>query len=119
MRDNTYNGWTNYETWAVALWIDNDYSSYRYWQEQARRQHSEATSSELVSKGTYTIAESARHALAAQLKVEITDASPLTDATLYADLLSAAFDEVDWYEIAEHFLGDLVEPEAQSANTAE
>lgn len=25
-----YNGWTNYETWNVALWMDNDESSYQY-----------------------------------------------------------------------------------------
>lgn len=24
----TYNGWTNYETWNVALWLDNDQESY-------------------------------------------------------------------------------------------
>ena len=25
-----YNGWTNYETWNVALWLDNDYESYQF-----------------------------------------------------------------------------------------
>ena len=29
----TYNGWTNYETWNVALWINNDQGLYDVAQE--------------------------------------------------------------------------------------
>lgn len=25
----SYNGYTNYETWNVSLWIDNDYEVYK------------------------------------------------------------------------------------------
>jgi len=29
LQDTTYNGWTNYETWNVALWIQNFYDLAR------------------------------------------------------------------------------------------
>lgn len=29
MNENTYNGWANYETWNVALYIQNDYTLYK------------------------------------------------------------------------------------------
>ena len=28
LMDTTYNGWTNYETWNVALWLQNDEGLY-------------------------------------------------------------------------------------------
>ena len=28
MVNETYNGWSNYETWNVALWLQNEFSFY-------------------------------------------------------------------------------------------
>lgn len=36
MEDTTYNGWTNYQTWNVALWIGNVEGLYN----EARRSYS-------------------------------------------------------------------------------
>ena len=36
IEDTTYNGWENYETWNVALWIGNDEGLYNL----ARRSYS-------------------------------------------------------------------------------
>lgn len=29
MSDDTYNGWTNWDTWSAALWLGNDEPAYR------------------------------------------------------------------------------------------
>jgi len=37
MKNDNYNGWKNYQTWNVALWINNDESLYRLLVEYSRR----------------------------------------------------------------------------------
>ena len=36
MTNKEYNGWYNYETWLVNLWMDNDQAEHEYWREVAR-----------------------------------------------------------------------------------
>ena len=36
MSDTTYNGWPNYQTWNVMLWLDNDEGAYNYYVQRAR-----------------------------------------------------------------------------------
>lgn len=84
----SYEGWKNYETWCVKLWIDNEQGAYEYWREQTR---------EVGADGASTLAR--------QLKGEFEDMAPELDG-MWADLMSAALSEVDWYEIAEAMIGD-------------
>ena len=94
-----YNGWTNYETWNVKLWIDNEEGSYRYWQAQARgaiRKNSDK--------------DDATYDLAKQLEQEHYDNMPELNGT-YLDLLNGSLREVNWGEIAHSLIDDNWEDE--------
>lgn len=101
--DSSYNGWTNYETTVVKLWMDNDESSYLYWQERTAEAWQEAEH----GGSHYTTDRSirARILLAEQLQAEHEDTAPTVNG-VYADLLNAALAEVDWHEIADSLLTD-------------
>jgi hypothetical protein len=104
--EKRYNGWTNYETWVTALWLDNDYATQCYWRQATQECKSTAGLAQQVKQGYWTAEEAARFTLADRLKEEVTDAAPIAEASLYADLLGAALEEVDWREIADHYLAD-------------
>jgi len=80
-----YNGYTNYQTWNVALWIDNDEGMYDY-------AHEMAAELEKPSR------------IADWLKDYIEELNPVTDASMFSDLMGHALASVDWYEIAENLL---------------
>ena len=119
MTDKAYNGWTNYETWAVSLWLDNEQGSYNYWREQAEEHCKAAPTCPQVLNGIWTTKETAKFNLADQLREEIRDGAPLGEADMYSDLLGAALDEVNWQEIAENWLIDLIEPAAEKQEKTE
>ena len=93
-----YQGWTNYETWTVNLWLENEESEYNYWQEQAaavKREYKE---------------DEQEFALADMLKDSTEEGAEdaLNEASVYSDLLGAAISEVNFGEIAKGLL-DAVE----------
>lgn len=95
--DTTYNGWTNYETWLVKLWQDNDQGDYYFWQEQAE---------ECVRVDGK---DSAGCSLADIMKEYYEErASELVGVTgFWTDLLGAALCSVNWREIAEHWVDEV------------
>lgn len=103
-----YNGWTNYETWAVKLWIDNEEPSYIYWRDCAKQAWDKAEDGYPLSYFNKT--ENAQTTIANVLKDEIEEANPLTDqASMFSDLMNAALSEVNWYEIATSLIEDAKE----------
>jgi hypothetical protein len=101
----TYNGWTNYETWNVALWLSNDEGTYNYTRERADEIKASASEHHNVPS-IWTEDEAARFELADWLKEYVEESAPDLGASMFADLLNAALSDVDWAEIAENILGE-------------
>jgi hypothetical protein len=78
--DKSYNGWSNYETWCVKLWLDNEEGSQRDMERIATHARTEYEG-------------------AADLKSYVQDMMPELGGTLWGDLLNSALDEVNWQEI--------------------
>lgn len=79
------NGYANYQTWAVCLWLDNEQDSQREAKRIANKSWSKYDN------------ESA-------LKTWVReDLMPDLGASLASDLLNGALSEVNWSEVQEHF----------------
>lgn len=111
MSDAKYNGWTNYETWAVKLWMDNEAGSQGYWQDMAK--DAWEMTRENHPNRFMNHADNARNELASSIKDAYEDENhPVflaSNGTVYADLLNAALSEVNWSEIAQSLLDDYIE----------
>ena len=94
-----YNGWTNYETWNVALWLDNDQGTYEMMREWAVEVWGGVKDTMVVSY--LTREERAIRLLADLIQEWVEDNNPLKEgASMYSDILSANLHEVNWGEIA-------------------
>ena len=81
---SSYNGWSNYETWVVNLWLN----------ENERSQQVLLTAQDISSQA-YEQANWLRERLSLQLDDEI------ETPCLWQDLLRHAFGQVDWLEIVQ------------------
>lgn len=84
-----YNGWTNYETWAFSIWIDND----------------ESLRNEMIEQIEQAVEnDDPINSLTDLLKEFIQESMPELKG-VYLDLLQSAIDEINFREIAENLLG--------------
>lgn len=106
MTDETYNGWKNYPTWVVNLWLSNDEGLYVHAREMAQTAIRVSPLDENVTK-IWTAEEAARYRLADTFKSWVSDElAPDLGASFAADLLGYALGEVDWDEIASAWIQD-------------
>lgn len=103
--DTRYNGWTNYETWLIKLWMDNEQGSNEYWEEMATECMTYAIDNESDAE---TVKDAARNSLAERIHDEheyYVDEIGLTG--FMADLMNSSLSRVDWREIAEHYVDEI------------
>ena len=89
MSDNTYNGWTNYETWQASLWLDQ----YGYYSLQLDRWEDDGEMPQLDSDDVYTFIEEI-----------VLEKAP---EGLMGDIVTGWLSSVNWSEIANHYNSDL------------
>lgn len=104
-----HNGWTNYETWLVALWIDNEQATYLERRDRAAFFWIEARPSPGVSKMDAAVA-----GLSEWLEETVKGRAPDLGASIWADLMNAAICEVNWREIARSWI-DEAKADAEAA----
>lgn len=85
--ESRYNGWSNYETWAVNLWLTDDEGIYECIKEWAR----EALQQDIDN----------RSSAADHIKKFVDEMMPEMKPSLFSDLLQHAIGRVDWHEIAD------------------
>lgn len=88
-----YNGWSNYETWNVNLWLTNDEYIYESIMEELSPDMEDYEVGNII-------------------ECFVDNMNPIADqASLFTDLLGSALHEVDYSEIGTSFLEDIRERE--------
>ena len=89
-----YNGWSNYQTWNVSMWLDNDQVTYYHIREMAK---------DYLDDDTWKFA--------AYLRDYVEENNPLADsnASLFTDLMGHALANVEYGVIAEGILDEIRE----------
>ena len=91
-----YNGWTNYETWLVNLWMDNEPGGKEFIWEWLGERSVGVQAGRLAQFLEETYAEGA---------------DDLSLPPFWNDLLRGALSEVNWMETASHIMDEWKEKE--------
>ena len=90
----SYNGWSNYETWCANLWVDQESD---YWREHAQD----------IVRQEDNDKDNATYELSRVMDSYYEEFRPEVEG-MYADLLLASMSQINWYEIATHYVDDVL-----------
>ena len=86
--DRTHNGWSNYETWLVNLWLTNDEGLYERTKEALAVHHHDDRSEDRLKDFVEELAQEGQEGFR-------------------LDLINAALSEVNWGELVRSFAEDM------------
>tara|TARA_R100001530_G_scaffold134971_2_gene110996 strand:+ start:3052 stop:3411 length:360 start_codon:yes stop_codon:yes gene_type:complete len=108
MTAHKYNGWTNYATWNIKLWMDNDCFAYELWYDEALKALDKIPAGkDRLHEATLLLME----VMQTHFENELPDHECCTG--WIADFLQHTLGEVNWYEIAECVIDDAWETDAK------
>ena len=99
---STCNGYTNYQTWNVALWLNND---------PVTRKHAKELISEMSDVNDKDELQGVTSLMAnyiADMVEEMQEFASLPQTGLFADLLLDALNCIDYFDIAQTLLADAL-----------
>ncbi|MFN9721639.1 MAG: hypothetical protein ACK58H_00205 [Planctomyces sp.] len=101
------NGFRNFETWTVALWLGNERSDYEHWRAEAIRCWTEAQFASAVIENRWSREEETELHLSSCIAGAVRAAAEEVGNGLLRDLLTEALSSVAWHEVAAHFLAEI------------
>ena len=105
MNNDTYNGWSNYETLKWKLWLDKEQSTHEYWKSIAK----EITDTVDPEYDWQTPEEAWIAELVYRLTIDMDEQATALDIATgpFAEIMNAGLGKINWKEIAESLLDEV------------
>jgi polyribonucleotide nucleotidyltransferase len=96
--ENSYSGWSNYDTWNFKLWLDNDQKTQEIVLNAVKYAHKQFTKN-----------SEAIHYIREFLELYAKNNAPELENSFYSDVLNASIRSVNYYQIADAYFFDYLE----------